>query len=275
MDNIDNLNDATESFCKKNKCFKGGTITLQGNPEKEIDVNPDKIRCAEKSILGNPYLVNELLNEMNDHFNLLLEYLKICSTPSGFTEAWNCENDTLTLQQAQLIKGLGGNIFPQDDRLKFCMLCNAQGVTLSDNKNLTFALKRSNSEFNDELDPKTGIINYYPPQNLTGALRFKWMQELCSFEIPIVVLVVKWFKCNLHPSPKSHENHLFCIAPAKIVNYEEDIKDYAKSISNPLSLQLLDPLDAETLIKSVQGTSKNTIHQLKLPLDSSLDFPLE
>lgn len=250
---------AAGNFQEKSAELNGNTVVLQGNLPRTLTPDSNSIQSAQESILGskviNDRTIPPLVEQMLIHLDTLLEYLKLCSTPAGFKQAWDCKTDILSLNQIESIKSKGGNFFLQHDKVKFCRLYDPKGVVLTDNKNLVFGLRSTDSEFKDKIND-LGIVEYFPPKDLTGALRFKWMQELCNaLQIPMIVLIIKWYKCNLHQSQQRRENHLFCIAAAKIVHYEDDIKDYVTSISKPLSLQLINPLEAQELILSIKNLS--------------------
>lgn len=257
------LKQAAANLQTKSANLNGKKIEFQGEVVKETTVDSNSIESSIATIFGSKGINDESIkicgDEMLTHLTTFLEYLKICSLPSGFIAANNyivANKSTgvcLTLEQIESIKRKGGNIVPQYDKLKGFNMYDSHGVVLTGNKNLVFALRPINGlAYADTIDA-SGIVHYFPPQDLTGALRFKWMQELCAtLHIPMIVLIIKWFKSSLHPTQERRENHLFCISAAKIINYQDDIKDYVKSISKPLSLQLITPSEAEHLINSVK-----------------------
>lgn len=271
------IEQAAKKFETSTNNLHSFSFTLEGNPPVTYTKNLAQLRTATRTILGGSIkeeTISNISDEILDLSSIMLEHLVLCSTPNGFKQAFDFKSNSLSFSQVELIKSKGGFLFPQHDKLKLCILYNSAGVIQSKNNTFVFGLKPTDSEFDDEIN-QMGQIKYFPPKDLTGALRFKWMQELCSaLEIPMVVLVVKWFKCNLHETQERLENHLFCISAAKIIDYKEDIQDYKKSISKPLSLELISAQEAQEYLLSIKNLSSpfftTSPLRTRLTLDSKL-----
>jgi hypothetical protein len=229
------LLSSLEEFSKILSCVKEGKrqIPVSGGIFDDVEVTQLKIQKA-CSLITKHKSVTGLSKEIIDHFQQLSSYITVCSSPKAFRTAWGLRSKTLSIQDAEAIVNDGGQLIPVNSGSRIFSY-EQQGVVLGPNKRLVFAVRHSEGNYDDSLD-ELGRFTYQPPKDVSGMLRYRWCQFLCdSLKVPFVLLVIMWFEFRLN----SKLNHVFVIAPAKIIDYQSDLVDFNANFHKPLKLQLI------------------------------------
>lgn len=210
---------------------------------KEVDIKSgDKLVnslntvCPARNILS-------FKNILTDHYKELKGYISISSTPQAFKTAWDLKSSKLNSLDLEAITSMGGQIIPMNKNSRV-LRYEQQGVLYGPKQKLILGVRHSEGNYEDELDD-LGRFSYQPPKDISGMLRYRFLQHLSkSLEIDLIVLVIMWFKYEIGNSI----NHVFLLAPAKVIDYNKDLKDLNKSIHSPLNLQLIHRSEAQSKI---------------------------
>jgi len=199
-----------------------------------INIKPHHIKNALKNICpeGKANLVTQ---DLISHYSKLESLIPYCSSPKAFRTAWGLRSDILNKYDADTIINEGGQIIPINKQMRLFQTIQ-QGVELDDNKRFVAFVRHSEGNYDDELDLE-GRFTYQPPTDATGMLRYRWCQFLSGvLENNLVVIVVMWFKMIINKV----EKYVFVAAPAKIIEFENDLDNMGTSLQNPLKLQIID-----------------------------------
>ncbi|MGM0411655.1 MAG: hypothetical protein ACQEQF_12950 [Bacillota bacterium] len=248
------LESAVNKFRRKAKkeIESGKRIISSPEDDKEVQVTGSAINNGLSTICPNK--TSDLKKDLIEHFNKIRNYLSLCSSPTSFKTAWQLRSEKLTPYDADNLVIQGGQLIPHNQRSQI-LHYGEQGVILGKNKRLVLSVRHSEGNYDDELN-ELAEFTYQPPNNNTGMLRYRWCQYLSNeLEISYIVLVVLWFEYSLEEydteDKKNNLNHVFMIAPAKIIKYKNDIKDLNKSLENPIRLKIITRKEALSTLRNL------------------------
>lgn len=231
--------------------------------DKRVKVTTTQIKNALKIVC--PGNINMLKSDVILHFEEIRSFIPFCSSPKSFRTAWDLRSELLNPWDANTIVDQGGQLIPEN-KLSRIFQCIQQGVELGRKRRLIFAVRHSEGNYEDKMDD-LGRFTYQPPNNVTGMLRYRWCQFLAeSMKKPYILLAVMWFE--VHQPINEEMKYVFVIAPAKIIDYEEDLNDIGNSPSHPLELQIIsrtEALSTLNLIFSLDETDIEIETRFELP----------
>jgi hypothetical protein len=228
-------------------------VNISSTHSENVEVTKKKIDTAYKLITQHNAL-HDLCNGVQSHFAEMSPSLVICSSPKGFRTAWGLRSKTLSIQDAEAISNDGGQLVPVNNSSRL-LSCEQQGLVLGPKKRLVLAVRHSDGNYDDSLD-ELGRFIYQPPKDVTGMLRYRWCQFLSAkLGVPYVILVVMWFEYRLNEKL----NQMFVLAPAKIINFQDDILNLDESIHKPLHLQIIQRSEANSALNIIKSLSNETI----------------
>jgi len=251
-------------FKEKILSIEDGTrqVPVSGSTYEPVEITKTKIQTAFNTLTKSKDL-KDLSGSIQDHFNELSPSLVLCSSPKGFRTAWGLRSKTLSIQDAEAITNDGGQLIPVNNSSRL-LSCEQQGVVLGPEKRLVLAVRHSEGNYEDSLD-ELGRFTYQPPRDVSGMLRYRWCQFLSQkLKVPYVVLVIMWFEYRLN----NKMNQLFVLAPAKIIDCDDDLANLNESIHRPLKLQLIprhEALATLNLIKSLNSENIDIDVRAELP----------
>lgn len=237
-------------------------VPVSGSNYEPVDITKSKVQTAFNT-LTKASDVKVLSDSIQNHFNELAPSLVLCSSPKGFRTAWGLRSKTLSIQDAEAIANDGGQLIPVNENSRL-LSCEQQGVVLGPEKRLVLAVRHSEGNYDDSLD-ELGRFTYQPPRDVSGMLRYRWCQFLSQkLKVPYVVLVIMWFEYRLN----NKLNQLFVLAPAKIIDCNDDLANLNESIHRPLKLQLIprhEALSTLNLVKSLNSENIDIDVRAELP----------
>jgi len=224
--------------------IKGGNRNI---PEpggfKEVHIkSADKLSSSLNKVCPGRNIVG-FKNIITNHYAEMKGYISLASSPQAFKTAWDLKSSKLNSLDLEAISSMGGQIIPMNENSR--VLKYEQHVVLyGPEQKLIMGVRHSEGNYDDKLDD-LGRFSYQPPGDISGMLRYRFLQHLSeNIEIDLIVLVIMWFKYEIG----NDINHVFLLAPAKVIDYQNDLKDFNKSIHNPLSLQLIHRTEAYSKI---------------------------
>ena len=258
-DIIKEFNQRAESEISPN------TYYAKGKP-KPVKVTKQQIRNAVKKIcpLGKSKIITK---DMIEHFESLEKLIPFCSTPKSFRSAWDLRSNILNKYDADTLVNEGAQLIPNNKNLRLFQAIQ-QGVELGKNQRLVSFVRHVEGNYDDNLDD-LGRFTYQPPADATGMLRYRWCQFLAQkLQIPFVVIAVMWFQYRVNAS----SNLVFIASPAKIINFDDDLKNFGISFSKPLTLQLTNRTETYDTINLLHSLNQTEVHletrpTLPLPLN--------
>lgn len=229
------VNEAIYLFREKAAGIRDGSFEIESpDRDKQVQVKKTMIHTALNVIC--PRETAQYLEDFTRHFNDVRGYIPLCSSPTSFRTAWDLRSESINVWDANTIVNSGGQVIPINPNSRL-LQWNEQGVELGINKRLILAVRHSEGNYEDKMDDLARFI-YQPPNNVAGMLRYRWCQFLSSrLGIPYILLAVMWFKI-LEPIGKQI-THYFVLAPAKIIDYDDDLADLNESLHHPLQLQII------------------------------------
>jgi len=249
------LNTSKEEFRRKAESEIGSEEYRIESPsdDKRVNVTTNKINNALGIVC--PMDIVSLKDDVIQHFEEVRRFIPFCSSPKSFRTAWDLRSKLLNPWDANTLVDQGGQLIPEN-KCSRIFQCIQQGAELGINRRLLFAVRHSEGNYEDKMDD-LGRFTYQPPNNATGMLRYRWCQFLSkSIKIPYILLAVMWFK--VHQPINEELKYVFMVAPAKIIDYEEDLINIGNSLSRPLQLQIINRTEALStlnLIFSLDETS--------------------
>ncbi|MBU3565992.1 hypothetical protein [Polynucleobacter sp. MWH-HuK1] len=228
-------------------------IPVSSSTSESVNITKNKVLTAF-STLTKGKDIKALSDSIQDHFNELSPSIALCSSPKGFRTAWGLRSKTLSMQDAEAIVNDGGQLIPVNDNSRL-LSCEQQGVVLGPEKKLVLAVRHSEGNYEDSLD-ELGRFTYQPPRDVSGMLRYRWCQFLSQkLKVPYVVLVIMWFEYRLN----NKMNQLFILAPAKIIDCDEDLINLNESVHRPLKLQLIPRHEAFATLNLIKSLNSDNI----------------
>jgi hypothetical protein len=249
------LREALAEFKSEVDLIKPGIrpVQLSSMQFENVEVTKKKLDTAYKLITQHKNIL-ELCHGIQSHFSELSPSLVICSSPKGFRTAWGLRSKTISIQDAEAISNDGGQLIPVNNNSRL-LSCEQQGLVLGPKKRLVLAVRHSEGNYDDSLD-ELGRFIYQPPKDVTGMLRYRWCQFLSSkLNVPYIILVVMWFEYRLNEKL----NQMFVLAPAKIINYDDDLINLDESIHKPLHLQIIQRSEANSALNIIKSLSNEMI----------------
>lgn len=224
------------------------------NGSKKIYISKSKLLSTLNNLI--PSKINNYNDQFIDNIMSIRSYLSFCSTPKAFRTAWDLRSLELNSQDAETILNQGGQFVPFNKESRVFKY-EMQGVLYDESKHFLKGIRHVEGNYDDKLDD-LGHFTYQPPENMSGMLRYR-IAERISVEtsIPYVVLVIMWFKYKIN----NKLNHVFTIAPAKIVSIDQS-KNINKNIEKSLTLQLISRKEAQSLINLFLS-----LHETALDID--------
>ncbi|HYL65629.1 MAG TPA: hypothetical protein VEU72_00585 [Nitrosopumilaceae archaeon] len=247
------------------------TYYAKGKPTP-VNVTKNQIKNALKKIC--PEEKTKLVTkDMIEHFEDLEKLVPFCSSPRSFRSAWDLRSNILNKYDADTLVNEGAQLIPNNKNLRLFQAIQ-QGVELGINQRLVAFVRHSEGNYDDSLDDQ-GRFEYQPPADATGMLRYRWCQFLSEkLQIPFLVIAVMWFEYRIDSS----SNLVFVAAPAKIIEYTNDLKDLGNSLSNPLKLKLVnrsEVYNAINLLRSLGQTNLEVETRPELPLSLAREWSFD
>lgn len=242
------LEASTKEFSRKAKLEIENRDYKIDSPsdDKKANVTTTQIKNALRIIC--PSNAALLKGDVIRHFEEVRGFIPFCSSPKSFRTAWSLRSELMNPWDANTIVDQGGQLIPENKRSRIFQ-CIQQGVELGKNRRLIFAVRHSEGNYEDKMDD-LGRFTYQPPNNAAGMLRYRWCQFLSdSMKIPYTLLVVMWFE--VHQPINDEMKRVFIVAPAKIIDYEEDLKDLGNSLNRPLQLQIINRTEALSILNLI------------------------
>jgi len=239
---------------------------------KPVKVTKNQIKNALKKIC--PTEKSKILSkDMLEHYEDLEKLIPFCSSPGSFRSAWDFRSNILNKFDADTLVKEGAQLIPNNENLRLFQSIQ-QGVELGKNQRLVSFVRHSEGNYDDTLDDQ-GRFEYQPPTDVTGMLRYRWCQYLSKkLQIPFIVIAVMWFEYRINKK----SNLVFVAAPAKIIEFDQDLRDLGKSLSNPLKLKLVhrtDVYNAISLIRSLSQTHLEIKTRPELPESLAREFAFD
>lgn len=232
---------------------------------KNVSINQLKLKNSFKQIFRDKNNISKIGKNLQLHFNDLRPFISLCSSPKAFRTAWNLRSSALSDLDAEAITNDGGQLVPFNSSTRF-LKYEQQGVLLSD-YNYLHAVRHSEGNYDDELD-EFGRFTYQPPSDVSGMMRYRWGQILSkNLNIPYVIICIMWFQFRIN----TKLNQVFLLSPAKIIDFDDDLKDLNKSFHNPLKLELLQRSDAYIALNQIKSLDNELVDvDIRNPLDDKL-----
>jgi len=251
----DRLECISQEFLDKVSFIKAGVrkVPVSSSETAEVILSASAINSAS-NVVPKGSKQKSLGQYIQSHFSELSPNIALCSSPKAFRTAWGLRSKTISIQDAEAISNDGGQLLPVNSNSRL-LECGQQGVVLGPEKKLVMGLRHSEGNYDDSLD-ELGRFVYQPPRDASGMLRYRWCQFLSQkLNIPFVVLVIMWFEYRLD----KNINQLFVLAPAKLINFDDDLVDLNESIHKPLHLQLIPRHEANAAINLIRSLGSETI----------------
>ena len=230
-----------------------------------VDIKVSKIINGLSSICPKSNFENYKEIFFN-HFSELSNYLTFCSSPQSFRSAWNLRSEKLNNYDALSLINEGAQLIPVNNDSRV-FRCEQQGVLYGAKKRLILGVRHSEGNYEDELNDVVQF-DYQPPIDCSGLLRYRWCHYLSEqLNIPYILLVIMWFEYRI----KDNLNQVFVIAPAKIINSKNQLRNLNNNIHKPLKLQIISRQEAvDSLL--VLDSRKDSIDDIIIrnPLSDSL-----
>ena len=221
------------------------------NDDGEVKVKKSTLRNAIGGICPSRRIENYKTDFLS-HFSELKNYLTFCSSPKSFRTAWDLRSEILNPFDANKLTNEGGQLIPLNNKTRV-FKCEQQGVLYGVNKRLILGVRHSEGNYDDKLDD-LGQFTYQPPKDVSGFLRYRWCHFLSErLQVPYVLLVIIWFEFRVNDDI----NHVFIIAPAKIVNGPRELNNLDTSLHKPLKLQLINREEAFNTLLVLQSLKED------------------
>ena len=241
---------------KEDTTWQIGGQTRKEGPYSKVKISNNGVR---KQLNDEPAKV---IADLLEHYEEMDKIIPMCSSPRGFKEAWDtrANGQDVSKYDLQDIVDLGGQAQLENrdtserakDPDKHTIKSDGTAESLfsvegpaamyfgsGKNKKFIKFLRHNPNQFytyEDDMDEQY-VFKYQPPAGysaLSGALRYRWMEELSHIlELELVVLVVLWFNQNVNDTI----NNILFVAPAKIVS--KGRSDLNKSLFEPLELEII------------------------------------
>ena len=225
--------------------------TSSGNDDGKVPVRKNTLKNAIGGICPSRKLENYKTDFLS-HFSELKNYLTFCSSPKAFRTAWDIRSEILNPFDANKLINEGGQLIPLNEKVRV-LKTEQQGVLYGINKRLILGLRHSEGNYDDKLDD-LGQFTYQPPKDVSGFLRYRWCHFLSEkLQVPYILLVIIWFEFRLNDDI----NHVFIIAPAKIVNNPKELKNLDNTLHKPLKLQLINREEAFSNLLVLQSLNED------------------
>jgi len=260
------LKQSLHEFTEKtlNEIKDGERIIGRHGNKNKVNIKKETLKQALNKICPNN--VEFLIQDFQKHYEEIRNFLPFCSSPKSFHTAWDLRSTDLDPYDADIIVNEGGQLIPINKSSRIFQ-CIQQGVELGSNQRFISAVRHVEGNYEDKLDD-LGRFTYQPPSDTTGMLRYRWCQYLSkTLGTPYIVLVIIWFKKDI----SENLNHIFIIAPAKIINFEEDVKNLNNSIQKPLEFQLISRSEAYSSLNLLSALNESDLEiEARFELSPSL-----
>ena len=249
------IKEAIDEFTAKSNQITDGHRQIAGREGRKAKVSQPIIKNALKNICPKGKS-KTITSDLITHYENLEKLIPFCSSPRSFRTAWDFRSEDLNKFDADILVNEGAQIIPMNKNERLFQTIQ-QGVELGKNKRLISFVRHSAGEYEDTLDDQ-GRFSYQPPNDATGMLRYRWSQHLShKLQVSLMVIAVMWFSYRVNNSI----NQVFVAAPAKIIDFDEDLENLNNSLHNPLTLQIVNRTDAYNFLNilySLNDTSFET-----------------
>lgn len=249
------IKEAIDEFTIKSNQITDGHRQISGREGRKAKVSQPIIKNALKNICPKGKS-KTITFDLIAHYENLEKLIPFCSSPRSFRTAWDFRSEDLNKFDADILVNEGAQIIPMNKNERLFQTIQ-QGVELGKNKRLISFVRHSAGEYEDTLDDQ-GRFSYQPPNDATGMLRYRWSQHLShKLQVSLMVIAVMWFSYRVNNSI----NQVFVAAPAKIIDFDEDLENLNNSLHNPLTLQIVNRTDTYNFLNilySLNDTSFET-----------------
>ena len=241
----------------------------------------------------------KIIADLLEHYEEMDKIIPTCSSPRGFKEAWDVRSNGQDVTKYDLaeITALGGQAQLENrdtsEKVKQKVLSrkkiwkrdptdgtgesvfSIEGVgemyfgSGKNGKFIKFLRHNPNPHhtYRDEMNEQY-VFKYQPTGGtggLTGALRYRWMEELSNIlGLELVILVVLWFDQDVNDTI----NNILFVAPAKIVRKKRS--DLNKSLFEPLELEIISQNQFYEFLDNLNSIGADVVGEIKRrsPLDA-------
>jgi len=250
------LQTATKKFVEKAEAEIADKDYRIASPSQNKIVSVTKSRIKNALRIICPRSTSQLKSDVIQHFEEVRGLIPFCSSPKSFRTAWSLRSEALNPWDANTIVDQGGQLIPTNTSCRIFQ-CIQQGLELGKNRRLILAVRHSEGNYEDKMDD-LGRFTYQPPNNVAGMLRYRWCEFLSdSMKIPYTTLAVMWFK--VHQPINEDLTHVFVVAPAKIIDYHKNLKNFGISLNRPLDLQIINRTDALSILNLIFSLNETDI----------------
>ncbi|AYE50687.1 hypothetical protein OEA_13155 [Priestia megaterium NCT-2] len=243
------------------------TIKIENSKDtKDVPLTKDNIDNSIK-LVANKKKIDQIKNDLLEHYNEVRGYLPLTSSPKSFKTAWDLKSPTVNFYELSNISNSGGQLIPSNNKIGRFLKHEEQGVLLGPNQRLMLAIRHSKGNYNDDIDDM-GRFTYFPPRNVRGLVRHRWTEFLSkSLGVSLIVLAIVWYEYKVNNELK----HVYLICPAKVIELPkiEKIVNNRKLIK-PLRLQLITREEAyKTIEQLINLDVIDNEYPIRIPLDST------
>jgi len=231
------ISEAIDEFTVKSNQITDGIRYVAGREGKQTKVSKTIIQNALKQICPKGK-IKTVTSDFITHYENLEKLIPFCSSPKSFRTAWDLRSEILNKFDADILVNQGAQIIPYNKSERLFQTIQ-QGTQLGKNQRLLSFVRHSEGNYDDRLNDQ-GSFTYQPPNDATGMLRYRWSQYLSKkLEIPLMVIAVMWFSYRINNTL----NQVFVTAPAKIIDFDQDLENLNDSLHKPLTLQIVNRTD--------------------------------
>ena len=289
------LKKSIPKFVKKVDAIKPTTTwKIEGQTNREGPYSKSIIvgNLVRKQLNEKP---EKIIEDLRAHYAEMDKLIPICSSPRGFKEAWDVRSNgqNITKYDIENIVARGGQVQLENrdtsenakdpdkrtvksDGTKENLL-STEGVgalyfQLGMNRKFIKLLRHNPNPFHtyhDEMNEQY-VFKYQPTGGkggLSGALRYRWMEELSSIlKLELVILIVLWFEQDVNDTI----SQILFVAPAKIVSKKKT--DLNKSLFKPLELEIISQKQFYEFKDNLHSVGEDVTGEIKrrTPLDTKI-----
>lgn len=266
------ISEAIDEFTTKSNQITDGVKQVAGREGKKTKVSKIIIKNALKQICPKGK-IKTVTADFTTHYENLEKLIPFCSSPRSFRTAWDLRSEILNKFDADILVNQGAQIIPYNKSERLFQTIQ-QGTQLGKNQRLLSFVRHSEGNYDDRLNDQ-GSFTYQPPNDATGMLRYRWSQYLSKkLEIPLMVIAVMWFSYRIN----NNLNQVFVAAPARIIDFNQDLQNLNDSLHKPLTLQIVNRTDVYNflnIINSLNDTSFEIKTRRELPDALSREWSFE
>jgi len=250
---FDAIDEFSESV-KNNLSNRLFTVTNTKGKSKIIKVNNKRKRVCLTTICSIKDREN-VFNDFLEDLAAIRKHLIVTSSPRAFKAAWDIRTNVLNSVEADLLAREGAQFIPEGSfNNSRIFKTEQQGILLGKQQRSVLGIRHNEGNYEDDLN-NFGQFTYFPAMDLRSMLRFRWIQYISKkMNIPVILLVVMWFKLE---GAKSGEDHLFVIAPAKVIEMPPIIVNDT-NLEASIKLEIITRKEAEDIISRFYALNDTT-----------------